>query len=140
MTVYTEIEILKIIPCGCDAEGNIHIFLRKFSKKLIAYYQGSDSQIAQALPEGSVSNGLIYMLYGNIKKAKVNKKKVLRVKDTNNYKVTGNYRGCVIVNDLELHKIESEFPVLVDPESMNDIRFNYGEWVETNGTFFVDYF
>jgi hypothetical protein len=139
MTTYTEIEILKIKPCGCDAEGEIHIFLPAYSKNLIAYYQGSDYQISQSLPEGTKANVLLYLVWGTINKSKSNERSLSQIKGTNSYKVTGIYREIVKVTDLVLHLIESEFPIFVNPESVKTIPYANGEWVESEGTFFVDY-
>lgn len=139
MIITTEIVVIKIEPCGCDAEGSLLVRMPPVGRELWAYYQGSDRQFAELLPVGAHANVLMYLVYGTLASSSRQVRNVSQAGKAHSYFVSGVYRGQFNLGDLILHHIESEFPVLVDPESVSNQELRDGDWVETQGAFFVDY-
>ena len=65
----SEIQVLNIHHCGCDAEGEVVIKNIEWDREIKCYYQGSDKQVLMALPSGSIRQVFLYMWLATINKS-----------------------------------------------------------------------
>jgi hypothetical protein len=134
----TKIEVVKIEYCGCDAEGTIELYIPQFKKKLIASYQGSDEQINKALPEDSAQDVLLYMWLATINKDCSTAQTIEQTGTIDSYEALGTYKGVVEIDGTKYHKVDSEFPIIIDEEFDTTVPYNVGDNVKVTGGFFVE--